>query len=545
MSSDSAVWWQIEKSIQTLSEWHSLQGRPETALLSRIETTAPKEVIAAHAALLSITSADIHPHGLPSAARRIQQILSAFDSRQLKVMRDRIFADEPSTLDELGRQLDVTRERVRQIEARILGTLLESSEFDLIGRLTTSALDAEQYVAPLAGVLGETPALAEMVPTVDQPLWRVLDRVDSSFEVVDGWWCRNTLREAVIKTKNDLTVAAAGRRYVAISEVKNFEPLPWVPAWLGYCGISIQGGYALLASSGLADRAAVVLEISGAPLQLDLILESLGGERSERSTRNALAADDRFTRVDRSSWALASWGLESYQSIRTLIANELDRNDGSIRLSKLVATLTERFTISSSSVITYAGGLPFVTVDGMVEFATRSVITPKRSPAETRRLFRLQEGWALRIQVTHDHARGSGSVLPSALIPIVGISYGASVVRPCRLGEQRLAWNGSQLTIGSLKKFVDQDGLAVGDTCFAVFGDDGGFDLVKVVVPAESGRSRVLALTGLTMTGTHQQLQDLARSVGQSEVATRNQVIEAFRARGDYDVADSIGHSEW
>lgn len=305
-----------------------------------------------------------------------------------------------------------------------------------------------------------------------------------------------------------------------------------------------QGSYALLASSGVGERAAVVLEISGSPMQLEAIVDAIGSDRAERSIRNALADDDRFTRVDRTSWALASWGLESYQSIRTLIANELDRNDGSVRLSRLVTTLTERFTISSSSIITYAGGLPFVTVDGMVEYATSSIVVPRRSPAETRRLFRVQDMWLLRLQLSIDHARGSGSVLPTSLIPILGISYGESVSRPCRLGDQRFAWNGSQLTIGSIKRFVDQDGLVVGDTCFAVFGDSGGFDLIKVIVPSEPGRLRASALAGLTIVGS-EDLADLARSVGRLETSSPSQVAEALRARGDYDLADSIAAADW
>lgn len=54
--------------------------------------------------------------------REIERIAArlGLSETQWKVLRERILADAPKTLDELGREVCVTRERIRQIEAKVL-----------------------------------------------------------------------------------------------------------------------------------------------------------------------------------------------------------------------------------------------------------------------------------------------------------------------------------------------------------------------------------------------------------------------------------------
>jgi len=57
--------------------------------------------------------------------REIDRILSTLTPREQTVMRMRfgIGQDEPFTLEQVGQQLSVTRERIRQIEAKALKKL--------------------------------------------------------------------------------------------------------------------------------------------------------------------------------------------------------------------------------------------------------------------------------------------------------------------------------------------------------------------------------------------------------------------------------------
>ncbi|MFJ2503575.1 hypothetical protein [Microbacterium sp. NPDC087592] len=314
----------------------------------------------------------------------------------------------------------------------------------------------------------------------------------------------------------------------------------WADEWVEYCGVTVHEGYALLRSSGIPDRAAVTLEIEGAPMPIEEIALRIGSDRAVSSVRNALAADDRFMRVDRNLWALGSWELAAYQSIRQLIADEIAAHDGAVRLSKLVDVLTSRFSVSATSIMGYASSPPFSTVDGMVEQVARRPSAPRKSPFDTRRLYRVADRWVLRFNLTSEHVRGSGSPLPSALISALGLNYGEAKFLHCRHGAQRVGWSGPQAILGSVKRIVDADGLQMGDMCFATFSDDAEFDIVRIEPTERRGRARAYELAGLTLIGDSESDSSLAEAIGLAPHSALPQIAEKLRARGDYDVADSL-----
>ncbi len=58
-----------------------------------------------------------------SRRRDITLALTAFDARRRRIIEARFLCDEPATLDMLGRELGVTRERVRQLESAAIEAL--------------------------------------------------------------------------------------------------------------------------------------------------------------------------------------------------------------------------------------------------------------------------------------------------------------------------------------------------------------------------------------------------------------------------------------
>jgi len=52
--------------------------------------------------------------------------------RDLRILNERILADEPRTLAEMGKEFEVSRERVRQLEARIVNSLREYMKEELV-----------------------------------------------------------------------------------------------------------------------------------------------------------------------------------------------------------------------------------------------------------------------------------------------------------------------------------------------------------------------------------------------------------------------------
>jgi RNA polymerase sigma-32 factor len=71
---------------------------------------------------------------------RVQEFVEGLEDRDRKLFQERVLADEPKTLAELGEELGVSRERVRQLEARLVKRLREQLKDELV--------DFEYYAAP-------------------------------------------------------------------------------------------------------------------------------------------------------------------------------------------------------------------------------------------------------------------------------------------------------------------------------------------------------------------------------------------------------------
>ncbi len=71
---------------------------------------------------------------------RVREFAKELDERDRRILDERILAEEPRTLQELGADFGVTRERVRQLEVRLVARLSEYLKANLV--------DFEFYAAP-------------------------------------------------------------------------------------------------------------------------------------------------------------------------------------------------------------------------------------------------------------------------------------------------------------------------------------------------------------------------------------------------------------
>ena len=51
---------------------------------------------------------------------KIRTLLPSLNEKELYILQNRLLTDDPVTLREIGERYNVTRERVRQLEARLL-----------------------------------------------------------------------------------------------------------------------------------------------------------------------------------------------------------------------------------------------------------------------------------------------------------------------------------------------------------------------------------------------------------------------------------------
>jgi len=536
--------------LRLLASWYAALGTPATALLeTEPRVGAPPEVIKARQRLFAISAGDVLDEDEISldAASLIEQCFLALNERAQQILARRFFADEPETLDELGASLSVTRERIRQIEANARATMLGFLEpGGALELVSASVREVVETILPLADLLALVPPLAREVEAVGQPAWRVLDRFDDHYEIEDGWCVAPSMVGVQTATSAQLQELANQYGVVRIDEL---EPLSHHltdaagahRAWLEYCGYVLDGEYVFTRTQSLGDRAAAVLSVDATPLSAQEVLDRTGIERTLGSLKNAMSSDDRFERVDRDRWALAEWGMESYVGIQGLIKQELARSSGKIELETLIETITGKYSVSASSVVTYASAAPFETRDGVVRIA-RKDRGVRKTPKQTRRLYRRAGCWLYRVQVTKEHLRGSGSVAPVALAGVLGLVYGETRHLHCTLGPQTISWVGNQPTIGSIRRFLLAEDVELGSEVFLVLYDSGSFD-VEVVASSELTEplSRALVLAGVPDPA---EVRDpriaLAQAIEMGDDTPVISIIGAYRDRGDEDIADLL-----
>lgn len=540
----------IIEDLRTLAGWYAALGLPTRPLLDTpVPPGSPPEVLKARQRLELASAGDVLAESQAEldAAELLQRRVSMLDDRAQQILARRFFADRSDTLDEIGQDLGVTRERVRQLESGARAAMMQALDSAPLGAISAAVREVVGIVFPLADLITLIPTLARPVPAAGQPAWRVLDRLDDAYEIKDGWCAAPTILSAQTETLTRLQEYANRQGIAAVGDLPPLNPnLPAESApaslrdWLGYCGLTVDGDHVFTRVQSVGDRAAAVLSVTGSPMSSQEILVRLGIERSLGSLRNAMACDDRFERVDRDKWALTDWGLESYSGIRALVREQIARSGGQIPMDTLIERITGKYTVSANSIIAYASAPPFEAKSGIVRLATGDR-DPRKGPERTRRLYRRADGWLYRVMVTKEHLRGSGSPAPIALAAILGLQYGQVRQLESTLGPQTISWIPPQPTFGTIRRFLVDSDIEIGSEIFLVFGDDSSFRIEPVDVSDAAPLERALRLVGVTGAAVRQHPRAaLAAAIGLPEESSAASVIGGYRERGDTDIAELL-----
>lgn len=536
--------------LSIIASWKVTSGLPSAPLIGEpLAPGTPDEVLKARQRIDTI-AADGVLEGLElemDAATLLEGALATLEPRASRILELRVFADHPLTLDDLGREFDITRERIRQIEGKARAAMLNAITEGQLGWVVTAARSLIGSVRPLSELVELLPALGRVVKSVGQPVWRVLDRLDDAYEIEAGWCATPTLSAAMDMTVTQLRERADQFGVVRIEELELIEantsarPDEWTRKWLEACGYVIDGANVLTRTQSVNDYAAAILSIHGEPMSSEEILDRFVFKRTAGALRNALSIDDRFERVDRDRWALHEWGVEVYAGIRSVIRKELAKAGGTIPLDTLVEHITSRYSVMASSVIAYASAPPFELRKGVVGPAGSSR-EDRKPPERTARLYRRGESWIYRVRVNHEHLRGAGYPAPSAITTILGMEYGDRVELASKLGEQSLYWTGIQPSFGTIRRFLLEYDVATGTEVFLVIGDNRTFD-VEVIDDEKSGDELLdaLVLIGAPRDlGLESALKALAGAIRLPDESPVVSIIGAYRDRGDSDIADLL-----
>ncbi|WP_236003970.1 sigma factor-like helix-turn-helix DNA-binding protein [Nonomuraea antri] len=503
------------------------------------------------------------PTALPAPGRPdkplpelIDVLFAALDERQRAIARDRLYAAQRATLDELAQRFSVTRERIRQIERDLrdhVEAWLSSPE--------AAALVA--HVAWLRGRLGSAvPAddLAAAVPwhrsdlrTLGIPAWRFVRTLLTGYEQTDGWLVSGGADELREKTRQLFTDGPRplGEAVAMVAQLGVREDVAerWI---LAVPQLRLLDQHVVPWPRSINEKAEAVLAVAGQPLSPEEIQERIGEDYSLVGIRNQLTADDRFRRVDRNKYGLTRWGGDEYLGIREMIAREIERAGGEASVSTIVTNLTSRYDVSESSVRAYSGGPGFertqrgwIRVAGTSPAGESEPYQPRKDVSETRRSFRSRDGrWWHRVDVNAEHLRGSGSPLPTGFAAYLGMAPGGQLTASTPSGDVVISWH-NQPTMGSIRNVLADFKASEGDHVFLTVSDGG--ELLTRYLPAAAVAmpplNRALYLIGYTapVTSELEGLRLIGARIGLPDLAGRDEVLARLRERGDRDILGFLG----
>ncbi|MFI6598834.1 sigma factor-like helix-turn-helix DNA-binding protein [Nonomuraea sp. NPDC050536] len=483
----------------------------------------------------------------------IEDVFAALDDRQRAIARDRLYAGQRATLDELAQRFSVTRERIRQIE-RDLRDHVEA------WLASPEAAGLVAHVSWLRGRLGSAvPAddLAAAVPwhrgelrTLGIPVWRFVRTLLTGYEQADGWLVAGGADELREKTRQLFADGPRplGEAVAMVTQLGVREDVAerWI---LAVPQLRVLEQHVVPWPRSINEKAEAVLAVAGRPLSPEEIQERIGEDYSLVGIRNQLTADERFLRVDRNKYGLARWSGEEYLGIREMIAREIERAGGEASVSTIVTNLTSKYEVSESSVRAYSGGPGFErTQRGWIRVAGSGDVEPyqpRKDVSETRRSFRSRDGrWWHRVDVNAEHLRGSGSPLPTGFAAYLGMAPGGQLTAATPSGDVVISWH-NQPTMGSIRNVLADFKAGEGDHVFLTVSDGG--ELLTRHLPAAPPSmpplNRALYLIGYTapVTSELEGLRLIGARIGLPDLAAREEVLARLRERGDRDILGFLG----
>ena len=271
-----------------------------------------------------------------------KELLASLQERSRRVLTDRFGLSpkgEKRTLDAIGQEYGITRERIRQIENHGIGVLRESDAF---AAHAATFDDLKRAIAALGGMLAEETILEELTKNDTDRNHIVFlltighhfnDRRESN-EFKARWHVDEQLAEQVERAARNLYESIEADRLTPEEEflqlfakhlkqegVKS-RPNDVLLRWLATSkrlGRNPLGEWGRMESphvriKNTRDFAYLTLKRHGSPMHFTEVAKGIeklfGRETHPATTHNELIKDNRFVLVGRGLYALKEWGYE-------------------------------------------------------------------------------------------------------------------------------------------------------------------------------------------------------------------------------------------
>ena len=353
-----------------------------------------------------------HPYDI------IESWVADLPEREGYIFRNRVAQFRDSyTLQHLANDLGITRERVRQLEKRVL---LKFTSFTR----KAAASPIKWRIETIKQIVGTAAPLGQVEQVLHsaegQTDYRfILLRLAGPYDIAGNWV---VLRSAVDNDPTGQVCEMADEIGFIDQDLAERELTRWGldPAyhreWLTRTEVirDFSGRLARWEGS-IGDKLIIGLADLDRPATLDTLLDYVQEDRSKGSAFNALSGDHRVVRVNRTEWALASWGLPEYSSIAMSIRNLVSETGGPVHIREVITRIQKTFGAAEGSIRAYSYAPMFVVESGWVSLRhdLNTFKYPNASPRTARGVFALGPSRvSLLIEVNEDLLRGSGRSIP-------------------------------------------------------------------------------------------------------------------------------------
>ena len=306
---------------------------------------------------------------------RLTDLRRAMQPREVLILERRLCTNSPERLDELGKLIGVSRERVRQIEHRLRAQIRERVGIEIgilanfVGQQMPPVMDVREFDALIAGLFAES----DEEQSREIAVRMVKDHLD--YSCVNGV-CLNEVAAGVAKAVEEIAYTS-GDDVGIVHEQALKDQLPnedWSSCFskiVQACGFSHFGRW-VAPKATVAARAKAALLGLGRPATSEEVARVSGLEPSQVSIH--FGRIPTVVRADKVQWAHIEWIEDEYEGIAQEIIQRIQEDGGATTLERLLEELPRLFKVSKSSVRTIVGAPQFALSDGYVSLADESSI---------------------------------------------------------------------------------------------------------------------------------------------------------------------------
>lgn len=310
-----------------------------------------------------------------TVTQHLEALLSELHPVEKTILDERLWVDQPRTLEDIGQEYGLTRERVRQKQSE-----LERKIESCVGQTGRNAASAIAEDLDLIDSYGKIELQVERaIPDANERVRRVVTHslIDfAGYQLVDGSVVSNrvfTYVEQVKKLAKELSdTCGLIDREELISAYPGNVLLNHFVWFQRHCGFHEMFGMLALRRTRKAKLKAALLSL-GRPATRPELAEMC--DLTNKIASAALSSIPEIVRISRTQWALRDWGLHEYRGIVEEIVDYINREGGVADVEPLIEEISQRFDVKKWSVRAYMQTPKFHMRNGAIQIAKQTSAT--------------------------------------------------------------------------------------------------------------------------------------------------------------------------